>query len=102
MILGRVAGTVVSTHKDRRLEGVASLLVEKVDVRTQKGSGSFLVALDAVGAGIGEVVVCVSGSSSRMTDATTGRPVDATITAIVDQVELDGAVAYAKSPESAR
>jgi len=96
MVLARVAGTVVATQKDPRMEGVPSLVLEKIDTATMKGTGSYIVALDAVGAGVGEVVMYVTGSSSRMTSATNGRPVDATITAIVDQVELDGTLVFRK------
>jgi microcompartment protein CcmK/EutM len=100
LILGRVVGSVVATNKDSRLEGVASLIVEKIDIATTRGTGSYLVALDAVGAGTGEVVMCVSGSSSRMTSVTDGRPSDATITAIVDLIDLDGALVYRKDASS--
>jgi carbon dioxide concentrating mechanism protein CcmL len=54
------------------------------------------VAADAVGAGLGEVVLYASGSSARQTKATQNRPVDATIMAIVDLVEVDGAQRYTK------
>ena len=82
------------------MEGVPSLVLEKVDPSTMKGTGSYVVALDAVGAGVNEIVVYVTGSSSRMTDATTGRPVDATITAIVDQLEFGGSVVFDKDREA--
>jgi microcompartment protein CcmK/EutM len=55
-----------------------------------------VVAVDAVGAGVGEVVLYASGSSARQTKVTKDRPVDATIMAIVDQVEIDGAQRYVK------
>ncbi len=96
MVLGRVAGTVVSTNKEERLEGIRFLLVEKVDPATMDGSKSYVVAMDAVGAGIGEVVFYVSGSSSRLTAVTEGKPSDATITAIVDSVELGGKTVFRK------
>ena len=96
MTLGRVAGTVVSTSKEPRIEGITFLLVEKVGYGDMKGTGDYLVAMDAVGAGIGEIVLVVSGSSSRLTDVTKDRPSDATITAIVDDVELDGETVYRK------
>ncbi|MFW5786434.1 MAG: EutN/CcmL family microcompartment protein [bacterium] len=96
MVLGRVAGTVVSTNKEARLEGIRFLLVEKLDPRTMDGTKSYVVAMDAVGAGIGEVVFYVSGSSSRLTEVTEGKPADATITAIVDSVELDGTTVFRK------
>ena len=56
--------------------------------------------MDAVGAGPGEIVMVVSGSSSRMTEATKDRPADATITAIVDAVESGGAFLYRKGQEA--
>ncbi len=96
MVLGRVAGTVVSTNKEARLEGIRFLLVEKLDPTTMDGTRSYVVAMDAVGAGIGEVVFYVSGSSSRLTAVTEGKPADATITAIVDSVELDGKTVFRK------
>ena len=55
--------------------------------------------MDAVGAGVGEVVFYVSGSSGRMTKVTHNKPADATITAIVDTIELDGQVVYQKDEE---
>jgi microcompartment protein CcmK/EutM len=96
MTLGRVAGTVVSTNKEPRIEGIRFLLVEKVSYADMKGTGDYLVAMDAVGAGPGEVVLVVSGSSSRLTEITRDRPADATITAIVDNVELEGSTVYRK------
>ena len=96
MVLGRVAGTVVSTNKEERLEGIRFLLVEKVDPATMDGTKSYVVAMDAVGAGVGEVVFYVSGSSSRLTAVTEGKPSDATITAIVDSVELGGKTVFRK------
>jgi microcompartment protein CcmK/EutM len=96
VVLARVVGTVVSTRKEPKMEGVPLLLIEKIDPQSMDGTGSYLVALDAVGAGVGEVVVYVTGSSSRMTEATTGRPVDATISAIVDLVEINNEFVYRK------
>ena len=56
MVLARVAGTVVSTAKEPRIEGIKLLLLEKIDVNTMKGKNDFVVAMDAVGAGDGEIV----------------------------------------------
>lgn len=97
MVLGRVAGTVVSTAKAESLEGVRLLLVEKVSLPGMEGTGSFVVAFDAVGANRGEIVFYVTGSSARMTPASKGKPSDATITAIVDQVEREGKVVFRKA-----
>jgi microcompartment protein CcmK/EutM len=87
MILGRVAGTVVATRKDERLEGFKLLIVQAVepDGRTKD---SYVVAVDTVGAGPGELVLVVSGSSARMASGCTDRPVDAAIAGVVDEVDL--------------
>ena len=73
--------------------------LEKLDAATMKGKNDYVVAMDAVGAGIGEVVFYVSGSSARMTEVTQNKPADATITAIVDNIEKDGQYLYQKTPE---
>lgn len=97
MILAKVIGTVVCTHKDARLEGSKLQLVEPVSIATLKADGKAYVAVDTVGAGVGEIVLVVAGSSARQTDKTTNTPVDAVIMGIVDEVDLDGKVVYQKS-----
>ena len=99
MVLARVKGTVVSTHKPDSLQGLRLLLLEKVDAVTLKGKGDYVVGIDSVGANAGEIVFYVTGSSARMTDATKGKPSDATIIAIVDVIEKDGAVTYDKAAD---
>jgi microcompartment protein CcmK/EutM len=99
MLLARVKGTVVSTHKAESLLGTRLLLLEKIDPLTMRGKNDFVVAADGVGANSGEIVFYVTGSSARMTDATKGKPSDATIIAIVDQIEKDGAPLYVKAGE---
>lgn len=96
MILGKVIGTVVCTHKDPRLEGVKLQLVEPVAIATQKPEGKAMVAIDTVGAGLGEIVLVVTGSSARQTASTQNTPVDAVIMAIVDAVDLDGQRVFEK------
>ncbi len=95
MNLGRVVGTVVATRKDEKLVGTKLQVVRQI---TPDGSetGTFVVAVDAVGAGTGEVVLYASGSSARQTTLTEHRPADAVIMAIVDSIELGGEVIYAK------
>ena len=95
MILGRVIGTVVSTRKDDELEGLKLLVVKACDF-DGKPTGGIAVAVDAVGAGVGEVILYATGSSARQTKTTKDRPVDATIMAIVDVVEVDGSQRYTK------
>ena len=95
MLLARVVGTVVASRKEEELESLKLLLVRPCDA-AGKPSGSPLVAADAVGAGIDEVVLYAAGSSARQTKVTKDRPVDATIMAIVDLVEIEGATTYRK------
>ena len=96
MLLARVAGTVVSTRKEPRIEGIKFLLLEKIDAATMQGKKDYVVAMDSVGAGIGEVVFYASGSSARMTAITDGKPADASITAIVDVIDVQGEIVYRK------
>lgn len=98
MQLGRVVGTVVSTRKDEELVGLRFLVVRELDSQMAE-TGKMVVAADAVGAGVDEVVLYASGSSARQTTATNNRPVDATIMAIVDTVEYGGEVRYSKADE---
>lgn len=95
MQLARVIGTVVATRKDAELEGVKLLLIRGCDL-SGRAEGPMLVAVDAVGAGVDEVVLYASGSSARLTAATRDRPVDAVIMAVVDQVESEGERRYTK------
>jgi microcompartment protein CcmK/EutM len=95
MLLGVVIGSVVSTNKEQELSGLKLLLVRGADVEG-KANGPLVVAIDAVGAGVGEVVLYASGSSARQTKVTKDRPVDATIMAIVDSIELEGRQTYTK------
>jgi len=97
MVLARVKGTVVATQKSAALGGLRLLLLERIDGASLKGKGDFLVAIDGDGANAGEIVFYVSGSSARMTEATRGKPSDATIIAIVDAIERDGVLTYEKA-----
>lgn len=96
MQIGRVAGTVVSTAKEPTLEGRKLLVVKFLDVDA-KETGGYAVAVDAVGAGVGEVVLVATGSSARLTEATRDRPSDAVIMAIVDSWDIDGTVKWRKA-----
>jgi len=96
MILGKVVGTVVCTQKDEGLEGLKLLVVQSVDLE-MKPQKSFVVAADAIGAGMGEFVIVVGGSSARMATRVKGRPLDAAVIAIVDSVEVGGKLIYRKN-----
>lgn len=95
MFLAKVLGTVVSTRKEESLEGLKFLLLGQLDDH-QKATGTSVVAADAVGAGVGELVLYASGSSARQTRATDKRPVDAVVMAIVDSWEIEGDEIYKK------
>lgn len=87
MILGKVIGTIWSTKKDENLVGSKLLIVRQLELdMTQKSN--FLIAIDSVGAGEGEIVLVASGSSARQTNITKNKPVDAVIMAIVDKLDI--------------
>ena len=89
MFLGKVIGTVWSTKKDEKLVGAKFLIVKKLDLKLGE-KNDFVVAVDSVGAGEGEVVLVATGSSSRQTEFTQDKPVDAVILAIVDKLDIPG------------
>jgi microcompartment protein CcmK/EutM len=95
MLLGEVVGTVVATQKESSLVGLRFLLVRTIDENAEP-TGAMVVAADAVGAGVGEMVLYASGSSARQTTRTDKRPVDAVVMAIVDQWEVGGDLKYKK------
>jgi len=96
MELARVEGTVVSTVKTNRLVGFKLLVLHILNAEG-KPTGNFVVGTDTVGAGYGEVVIVVRGSSARQTDELANIPTDASIVAIVDSVEFQGKIVYSKS-----
>ena len=87
MLIGRVAGTATATLKDASLVGGKLLVVDLI-----KGSGASLgseiVALDTVGAGVGDTVLVTTGSGARVPAPATGTPVDATVIAVIDRVTM--------------
>ncbi|MBF0105975.1 MAG: EutN/CcmL family microcompartment protein [Deltaproteobacteria bacterium] len=95
MEIGKIVGTVVATRKDEKLEGMRFQLVKYVDTNG-KPTGGLVIAVDSVGAGVGEIVLVARGSSARLTKLTDGKPVDAVIMAIVDILEIDGEKKYVK------
>src|SRR5947207_15624209 len=93
MFLARVTGTVVATQKVASMTGHKLLTVEPLRVDPQQrdrlvGTGRTFVVVDAVGAGQGEMVLVVQGSSARLTPETEKLPVDAAIVGIVDTVNV--------------
>ncbi len=95
MIFGKVTGTVVSTKKSDSITGTKYLLVQVCDHR-EKLQKDHVVALDLVGAGMGEIVLVAQGSSARQTPMTFEKPIDGVIVGIVDLVEEEGITVFRK------
>ncbi len=96
MLLGRVVGTVVASRKEATLEGLKFLILKQLDAEATE-TGGYRVAADAVGAGVGDVVLYATGSSARQTEMTDKRPCDGVVMAIVDTLEVGGKVTYDKT-----
>jgi microcompartment protein CcmK/EutM len=95
MLLGKVVGTLVASRKEASMEGFKFLVLRQVDIEGAE-TGGYVVAVDAVGAGVDEVVMYATGSSARQTVATQDRPCDAVVMAIVDTWEVGGSEVYVK------
>ena len=95
MILGTVVGTVVAEKRADQIEAAKYLLIDQCQ---QNGTGTknFLVALDMIGAGPGEMVLLSQGSAARQTALTDNKPMDAIIVGIVDCIDEHGTVVYKK------
>ncbi|HSW52335.1 MAG TPA: EutN/CcmL family microcompartment protein [Sulfuricaulis sp.] len=96
MLIAKVIGTTVSTIKDDKLTGHKLLIVRQTDERGEP-SGKPYVAVDTVNAGEGDLVLTCAGSSARQTTLTKDSPVDAVIMAVIDSLEVDGALTFVKS-----
>ena len=93
MFMARITGSIVSSQKVESMVGQKLLIVEPLRLndkaRAQLNStGRTFIVVDTVGAGEGEVVLCVQGSSARFTEQTEKLPIDAAIVGIVDQVHV--------------
>jgi len=89
MQVGKVIGTIWATRKEERLAGLKLLIVIPVDLLEKNSKMSPIVAADIIGAGVGETVLIVSGSSARSAVGDSKTPVDATVVGIVDDQEID-------------
>ena len=87
MLLGKVIGTVWSTKKDENLVGAKFLIVKELELNYED-KDNYVIAVDSVGAGVGEVVLVAQGSSARQTNFTNKKPIDAVIMAIVDKLDI--------------
>ena len=86
MKVAKVIGNIWATRKEEKLAGLKLLLVQPLDVLTGKA------AADIIGAGVGETVLVVGGSSARSAAGDMSIPVDATVVGIVDDQEIDRSV----------
>ena len=87
MFMGKVVGTVWATRKDEELVGMKFQIVKHVGL-DYKVKDTFVIAVDTVQAGVGDVVLVCSGSSARLTAQTKNKPVDAVIMAVVDTLDI--------------
>ena len=92
MQVAKVIGNIWATRKDDKLSGLKLLLVKPVDVLDETADKTPLVAADMIGAGVGETVIVVGGSSARNAAEDVSIPVDATVVGIVDDLEIDRSV----------
>ncbi|MCR4415453.1 MAG: EutN/CcmL family microcompartment protein [Thermoguttaceae bacterium] len=104
MFVAKVVGSLVSTQKTASMVGHKLLVVEpyRLDQARQslKSAGRTFVAVDTVGAGEGDYVLIVQGSSARLTPETKNLPVDTVIVGIVDTVHVGQTCVYAKQTGS--
>lgn len=87
MIVAKIVGNIWATRKEDTLQGMKLMIVQTVDPITQDAGRSF-VAVDQVGAGIGETVIVSTGSSARLAKLGRHSPIDAIIVGIVDQMDV--------------
>ena len=83
MIIGKVVGSVISTRKNENLVGNKFLIIEPI--QSMAHAGDRLVAIDNVGAGIGEIVLVATGSAARIGCGMESAPIDAAIVGIIDE-----------------
>jgi ethanolamine utilization protein EutN len=99
MFLARVEGSVVATKKDASMSGrkllvVRPQLVDEKDPTKFRPGANTIVAVDSVGAGVGELVLFCQGSSARLAPNLKDAPVDAVVIGIVDTVDVLGKKIY--------
>ena len=85
MIIGKVQGSVVSTRKNDQLVGFKLLIVDLVQQQNQQQQAS-IIAVDKIGAGIGDYVLITTGSAARIGSGNLEAPIDAAVVGILDEV----------------
>lgn len=89
MKVAKVIGTIWATRKDEKLSGFKLLIVQPLNIIDGEKAGVPIIAADIIGAGVGETVIIVGGSSARSAAGDMSTPVDATVVGIVDDREID-------------
>jgi len=100
MLVGRVTGSVVSTHKASALRGAKLMIVQPVELDTLKMQDDYVICVDDAGAGEGDLVFCAYGSSARQADAMKGMATDYSIFGILDSIDIRGTRTYDKAKEA--
>lgn len=100
MLVGRVTGNVVSTNKVSALNGAKLLIVQPVELNTLKMKDDYVICVDDVGAGPGDLVFCAYGSSARQSDTSKKMASDYTIYGILDSIDIHGVRTYDKAKET--
>lgn len=100
MLVGYVTGSVVSTNKVGALLGAKLLIVQPVELDTLKMKDDYIICVDDVGAGEGDLVFCAYGSSARQSDTTKKVASDYSIYGILDSIDLRGERVYDKAKEA--
>src|SRR5687768_11304804 len=101
MFIAKVTGSLVSTQKVETMKGFKLLIVEpyRIEAKERKSivtTGRTFVAVDTLGAGIGDFVILTQGSSARLTPETKTLPIDAVVVGIVDKVQVDEGTVYSR------
>lgn len=105
MFVAKVTGSVVSTEKVESMRGQKLLVVEpyRLDASRDKlaTTGRTFIAVDTLGAGVGDFVLIVQGSSARFTPETQKLPIDCVVIGIVDSVNVEKYTVYSRKNEEA-
>ena len=94
MFVAKVTGSLVSTQKVDSMKGFKLLIVEPYRIEAKERQS--FVAVDTLGAGIGDFVILTQGSSARLTPETKTLPIDAVVVGIVDKVQVDDSNVYSR------
>ena len=100
MLVGRVTGSVVSTNKSDTLSGCKLLIVQPVDLETMKMKNDYVVCVDDIGAGEGDLVFCAYGSSARQSDTSKDVASDFSVYGVIDSLDMRGKRTYDKAKET--